>query len=245
MGKWKVTYNISPVAIQIHVYEYTNLGLKFEYDNHGNLCKVVHSVDVSEEIHEHEKVFIKSEEKLYLLWEYINYAQGMPVIIESRTAERLDNHTEPAIGDYSLQGKMVVRKAIEKMLDEDRFLNPPPRLSAWLTLANRARDGSDEEAIRNYYMILEDMEGRPEDGQKDEKGKPKPELELKYVRDFVSHGDCLTNPKLLQYLKDIFNKSVCRFDPQDPEHKNFIKSKREEARKLIEEKINKRLFSNN
>ncbi|MBT9282450.1 MAG: hypothetical protein KM312_07320, partial [Hydrogenibacillus schlegelii] len=80
MGKWKVTYSISPISIQIHIYEYPNLGLKFEYDSYGKLYKVVHSIEVSEEIHEYEKVFIKSEEQLYLLWEYINYAQGMPVI---------------------------------------------------------------------------------------------------------------------------------------------------------------------
>jgi hypothetical protein len=68
-----------------------------------------------------------------------------------------------------------------------KFINAPSRLGTWLPLANVARDETPPaDALRDYFLILEDMLGRDEPSIAD----------IKYMRDFVSHGDRLTNPGL-------------------------------------------------
>ena len=82
-------------------------------------------------------------------------------------------------------------------------------------------------------MIWEDMYGRPASGSAEE--------ELKFVRDFVSHGEELGSPALLKFLEREFGRPVTQFDPHDSDHARFVRDRRDWAWNLVERELSKYL----
>lgn len=115
-------------------------------------------------------------------------------------------------------------------------LGGQPRLKVWLRLAVGARPpASAADAIRNYYMIWEDMNPstQPVAGS--------PDQELKFIRDFVSHGKPLNGAGVTTFLNREFGKPENHFDPHNQEHQNFLDGRRQWARNLVEAEIDKLL----
>jgi hypothetical protein len=85
-------------------------------------------------------------------------------------------------------------------------------------------------------MVWEDMHGRPGPAAVGTAGE-----ELKFIRDFVSHGEELANASLLSFLRRELGKETKRYDPHDSDHQNFLEQRREWARRLVESEIDKHL----
>jgi hypothetical protein len=126
--------------------------------------------------------------------------------------------------------------AIQRPLDlpaEASLASAPLRLRVWLRLAADARRMQTPDAIRNYYMVWEDM-GIPSPTGSDGE-------ELKFIRHFVSHGGALKDTALLGFLQRELRTPVTQYDPHETDHQNFLDGRREWARKLVEPEINSRL----
>jgi hypothetical protein len=83
-------------------------------------------------------------------------------------------------------------------------------------------------------MVWEDMHGRS--AAVSSAGQ-----ELKFIRNFVSHGDELLDASLLTFLRRELGKETKRYDPHEPDHQNFLEQRREWARRLVESEIDKHL----
>ncbi len=117
------------------------------------------------------------------------------------------------------------------------FTTSNTRLLVWLRLANEARNATiHADAIRNYYMISEDMHGRPQPS-----AAPTAEIELKFIRDFVSHGEALRNCCLLAFIQQELGRPVDQYDPTDNDQQQFVHRQRQLARELIEGELNRLL----
>jgi hypothetical protein len=129
-------------------------------------------------------------------------------------------------------GKAAIQRAAD-FPAEANLTSAPPRLRVWLRLAADASGMSAPDAIRNYYMVWEDM-GLPSptgsDGEK-----------LKFIRHFVSHGGLLGSPDLLAFLTRELQKPTNRYDPHDTDQQTFLDIRRQWARSLIEAEINRQL----
>jgi hypothetical protein len=83
-------------------------------------------------------------------------------------------------------------------------------------------------------MVWEDMcSGSPAPGSQWD--------ELRFIRNFVSHGGVLGDLNLLAFLNREFGKPVNHYDPHDPEHQAFLEGRRDWARKLVETEIEQHL----
>lgn len=107
-------------------------------------------------------------------------------------------------------------------------MQAPPRLNAWLFLANMARDTrSDIESLRDYYMVLEDVySGRNE---------PAAVRNVRYARNFVGHREPLTMMK--KFLLRELGHPVVQFDPHNADHLRLASRWREEARRLVDAEL--------
>ena len=78
-------------------------------------------------------------------------------------------------------------------------------------------------------MILEDMLGRDE-----------PKItDLKHMRDFVSHGDPLTNPALLALVESELGYRSDRYEPGNASHVGMIRKYRGLARAMVDYELMK------
>lgn len=238
LTQWKVTYTIADgVEVDRQDRQYPVFGIEVHY-NGQKLMRVEHTVE-AEDTASHDDLIVLSDRKLRLFWELLEYRRLSPIRISSRTTEKVvQTENQPTIrtGEVSTTSAYCVARPIN-MPTEAMLSNAQPRLSAWLRLANEARHtGSDAEAVRNYYAIWEDMKGVPRSAR-----PPwQPEVELKYTRHFVSHGEPLTKDKhLLHFLQTKLGHSVNQFDPHELSHQALIKQQREAARNLIEDELAK------
>jgi hypothetical protein len=235
LAQWKVTYTIADaVEVDSQVKQYPAFGIELHY-NGQRLMRVEHTVE-AEDTASHDDLIVLSDRKLRLFRELLEYRRLLPIRISTRTTEKVvQAENEPTIrtGEASIGGAYCVARPIN-MPTEAMLSNAQPRLSAWLRLANEARHTeSDTEAIHNYYAIWEDMQGRPPSGP-----PPwPPEVELKYTRDFVSHGEPLKNPQLKKFLKCKLGHPVNQFDPHEASHQALVRQQRRAARNLIEAEL--------
>lgn len=237
--RWKTTYTLAQaVEVNNPVGNYPDIGISLLYDGDGKLIRVDHQLDTENTASE-DDVFALSQQHLKLFWEVLHYQRGFPLPISSRSVEQIQavsGTTFALISEAHVTGTAATCKVIE-MPDHDIFASPSSRLIVCLRLANEARSAViDADAIRNYYMIWEDMKGRPTSTT-----VPSAANELKFVRDFVSHGEALSNSNLLAFIQAKLGKPVNQYDPTDADQQNLVRKYREQARQLVESELSKQL----
>lgn len=241
MVLWKVTCELDPIPITgSPISGYPGLGVEFGIDE-GRLHSITHTFTHRARDSE-ATVLQESGRHLRFLFRLMEYKSGAKTIFLERKAQRLEPLNGPTAGTNDLNSSITIRRPINLPSDSKlRDLMGHPRLSTWLHLANLARDSAhDDQAVRNYYMIWEDMHGA--------QGKtlvpPHPAGELRFTRNFVSHGGELTHKKLLEYLETVFGRSVNRYEPDNPCHQQFVRGQRMKARNLIEHELDRWLRGN-
>ncbi len=197
--------------------------------------RVEHELNIDSSSKPDEVVNI-SQEQLKFFWELLYYQRGVSLLISQRIAEKIESliSVQPKCTGVCIMMSDAKICVLIKMPDSKLFERENNRLSVWLRLASEARNSkSSVDAIRNYYMILEDLYSSILDKEAIK--------ELKFVRDFVSHGEKLGNSDLLKFIKDQFGKSIDQFDPTDTVQQNFVDRYRTLGRNLVEKELNKSL----
>ena len=111
-------------------------------------------------------------------------------------------------------------------------MRAPTRLGTWLHRANHARDEtSPADALQDYFIILEDMFSRDESSI----------AEIKHVRDFVSHGDPLTNSALLALVQRELGYKADQYEPRNTDHLRMVRRYRDLARAMVDAEITRLL----
>jgi hypothetical protein len=233
---WKVSHIFRvPMEYESGPTTYPALGATLVLKD-AKISQVDHELAAEDSVPRGEIVEI-STQQLSILWDAIIYVSGYPALQANRTVKPLGNAAGSSPLSTNLQ-TLVGQSSVVRRLrlpDETRLLSLTGRLHVWLRLANDARPpASPIDAIRNYYMIWEDMHGRPATAGS-------PEQELKFIRDFVSHGEILTRRPLLTFLQRQVGPGTRQYDPSNPIHQRFVEKRREWARKLVESEINRHL----
>jgi hypothetical protein len=164
-----------------------------------------------------------SSQQVSLLVEVIRYRTGYCEVVSQSVSDPAGGASPSATTWTWLHGKSGVQRPAQL----PSALNLALRV--WLRLAADALQMSPPDAIRNYYMVWEDM------GLASPKGSPGEEF--RFIRNFVSHGGLLTDPDLLAFLSRELRKPVNQYDPHDTDHQTFLEHRREWARKLSESEI--------
>ena len=237
--RWKVSYTFSgAVDVQNPIVAYDSIGVSLYYNGNNKLIRVEHELDVDNLLEKYE-VINTSQEQLKFFWELLHYQRGISLPISHLTVEIINPATgvRPIrTGVATIISHAAICRSI-KMPDPRVFKLENNRLLVWFRLANEARDSkSAVDAIRNYYMIWEDSHGVPTKAN-----APKEAIELKFVRDFVSHGLKLENPELLKFIEDQFGKSINQFDPTDAVQQDFVNRYRTLGRNLVETELDRLL----
>jgi len=236
---WIVTHDLQqPIPVVSKVDSYPNLGIGLEYDISGYLVRIQHKFETHHDIKEADVPRL-SERQLGKFLEIIEFFYGFPPKIAQQRvkAQKPVSDSSSSIGFISISmGAYIVdqvRLPAEQTLDDDY-----PRLTALLHLFNAARPpASDDEAVRLYYLIWEDLHGTPSSC-----GSTLREQRLKFTRDFVSHGYALTrNKQAISFIESSLNQKIKAFDPTDPDHITFVTRQRLEAETLIREELKKQL----
>lgn len=230
----KVSFHLTaPVDVGNVITEYPDLGLSLAYDADNKLVRVDHYISYESNLTEDELVAM-SQSHLKLFWELMHFRRGLPLQVSKHSVERLQadgSRISPHTNIVSIQSRAAICRSIT-MPAPRFFTSAASRFPAWLRLANEARDAPPVDAVRNYYMIWEDIHGTPT-----RTNAPAEALELKFVRDFVSHGESLKNSDLLTFLELKLGRHTRQFDPTDRSHRDLVNLYRTKARTLIESEI--------
>src|SRR5574337_1223923 len=232
--RWKVAYTLRdkvPVSGTVPTYPQLRIVIRCA---EGAITCIEHELSADEKA-SHDEVLAASQRDLSLFMELLSYEYGLPIQFETRMTERIAGNPAvpaPKTGSISIPMRVALCRSV-MLPTETTLLDARPRLQSLLRYANDARNcESAEEAVRLYYAIWEDLFGTPK------KDDPCIEaLELKYCRDFVSHGKKLDNVDLLAYLEAKLGKGTCRFDPLNESHRAFVRRRRTLARTLIESEL--------
>ena len=236
MARWKVVHQFSEgIFVQNPTIGYPSIGVSLYYDG-NKLMRVEHELEVDDEL-EPYRVVDTSRDALDLFWELLRYRRGISLPSTQRTASKIkpvDNSQPIGVGFADVTTRVAICLPVV-MPDPSLFSHANSRLLVWLRLWNDASDSdSATDAIRNYYMILEDM-------YSDRKDNMPTEVEnLKLVRHLVSHGN-KPHRETREFVEKHLGKSIEKFDPTDKAQQQFIRSWRTSARNLVEMEINKRL----
>jgi hypothetical protein len=243
VARWRVCYRFSnPVDVQSPITAYPSLGVSLYYNESAKLVRIEHEL-VANDVDGPSNVIDKSQVELRLFWELMHYQRGVSLPINNRSAQKLDQGQEEApvhTGIRSTLSRFSVCKAIV-MPDDKVFKRTNNRLIVWLWLANMARQAIDTpkdnaEAIRNYYMIWEDLHGTP-----DKPTTPKEARELKLIRDLVSHGYKVNNKELRKLTLDQCGREINQFDPTDKTQQCLVHRYRTIGHDLIEAELDRML----
>jgi hypothetical protein len=238
-ARWEIIYKIPEgIFVKNQVVNYKNLGISLNYEN-DKLISIIHELN-SEEEHNSAKVKEESEQHLQLFFEFLKYMRGIDLPkmnISVQKIQSLDDSTTIKTGFVNLTACVSICASIP-MPESDIFTETTDsRLLVWLTLANDARKSENPaHAIRNYYMIWEDMQQEPEI-----QDLPVEANNLRLTRHFVSHGGELNNNQVITFVSNAIGKQVKRYDPTDNQQREFINSQRCSARHLIEKLIQNEL----
>ena len=235
--QWKVIHRFSHgVLVQNPITDYQNIGLFLYYEG-NKLMRVEHDLDCDDKLEPH-RVISLSQQRLGLFWTLLRYRRGVSLPNISSVAQKVGpSNSSPAksTGFVDVAATVLICSSIV-MPDPKVFSDVPARLLVWLRLANDALDSVDPAyAIRNYYMIWEDLypDWKIQEGPTEAK-------ELKLVRDFVSHAK-INNPEVLDFVEKNVGKRIKQYDPADKKQQQFLTSCRGTARKLIEAELDKSL----
>lgn len=236
----KIVFKVSYIFRVPMVYDagpttYPTLGAKLILDG-AKISQLDHELIADDSVPDQEIAEI-SNQQLSILWDVIIYLSAYPARDTDRSVRRLGTVTSPSPLSTNFRthtGQSALVHSV-RLPNETRLLSASGRLHVWLRLASDARPpATPVDAIRNYYMIWEDMHRRnPTPGT--------PEEELKFARHFVSHGEPLNSTPLLNFLGREIRPGTRQYDPSDPTHQTFVKRHRELARQLVESEINSHL----
>jgi hypothetical protein len=223
---WRVTYTIDP-RIRIEPADPTvpALNLELHYDGDGWLKSATHTVTTASADDSHEPVEL-SRLDLLVYWEVLGYNSGEPLKI--RLVEAITDGHQVRQLYHTMQPEPP---GVARAPDARRFSGAPPALATWLWLANAAgHEPDDASALREYYVILEGIQG----------GRPGGTLEdIGYARDFVSHGR-ITKTKAKAFLaKALGQAAEYRFDPHNRDHRALIRKYRVLAQRAAVQELSK------
>jgi hypothetical protein len=222
-----------PMAYASGPTTFPNLRARLILD--GDMITQVDHEVMEDDLQTNHQIAETSKQQLSILWEVINYISGHDLRRADCRVERLGNASSPNSPSTTSRNQTGTARIVRplKLPDETRLLSNN-RLRVWLRLANDARlPASSIDAIRNYYMIVEDMLGPETPGTS--------EQELKFTRNFVSHGVALDRRALLEFLEREIGAGTQQYDPFNPSHQRFVEKRRDWAMRLVESKINSRL----
>jgi hypothetical protein len=233
MTSWKISHVFKlGVPYQSGPRSYPRLGIDLVGDG-ASITGIDHVIDVDDRFSKPEVLDLSTRE-ISLLIELIRFRSGYcDLASQSISPRAATSGTRPSATTWTyITGNSAIQQPLQSPT-EASLASAPPRLRVWLRLAADAMTMSSPDAIRNYYMIWEDM------------GIPSPVgsagEELKFIRHFVSHGGTLTKPALLAFLQREFRKPVSLYDPHDTDHVVFLDGRRGWARNLVEAEINRLL----
>lgn len=229
MPKYRVTFTFnSGIRVTNKITAYPALGVKIGYQD-NDIKSVTHIYEDTGEL-THDERLRYSTSVLRLFWEILEYRHGLPIKPSSYHSEIIDK-PKPSTGTVEMKIDALI--CSEVMLPEESVLvHSTLRLVTWLHDLNDANNTrSDQEAIKLYYGVWEDMKGRPIEGD--------PAVHLKYTRDFVSHREELKNQDLLKFLESEIGKGTTQYEPTNPAHQAFVRRQRKQARLVVETEINK------
>jgi hypothetical protein len=236
--QWKVTYRIAQsIEVTNPVTSYTDLAVSLRYDSNAKLTHVEHQL-VTPNTATRDDVLALSQEQLQLFWEVLHYQRGVPLTISGRTTEQMQKiiGSPPQLtSDVSYTAAASLCRILD-MPSPNLFASPNSRLIVWLRLANEATSATPVDAIRNYYMIWEDMYGKPTPTT-----TPPAAYELKFIRDFLSHGEPLNNSALLAFIQRELGVPANQYNPTDRAHQTLVRKHHEQAKHLIDGEISKHL----
>jgi hypothetical protein len=231
---WKVAHNIRPIDYRGGPLTYPNHGIAILVDD-NKITQIAHTF-IAEDSLPSQEVGNISEASIGTLLEIIRYRWGYAPDIYSKTVEKLGSANAPSPSMASIQ---IIRGQASVTCPVEFPLEPVisyPRLAVWLRLYNEARNPtSDADALRNYYIIWEDMNPGVKPTANTDWWK------LKLIRHFVSHGGTFDGQELKNFLAQEFNRPVLSYDPLDPLHRDYVERHREWARLLIQQEIENRL----
>lgn len=237
VAQWKVIHQfLAGVEVQNPIPAYQNLVVSLHYED-NKLKLIEHELDCDDNLEPYQ-VVITSQERLKLFWELLRYRWGvsLPDIYSvAQKVEPANGSPAKSTGFVNIAATALICSSIV-MPDPKVFSHAPSRLLVWLRLANDASDSGDAAyAIRNYYMIWEDLHlgSKVQDWPAEAK-------ELKWVRDFVSHAK-IGNCDVLNFVERSLGRRIKQFDPNDSAQQQFVSSQRKSARSLIEAELDKLL----
>lgn len=232
--KWRVSYEVAdPAEMQTRAAGYPALDLTFEYDNEGKLANVHHELGTDEDCE--NTALLESERKLALFWEVMNYKYGVPLVTRTRTVTPTDDPRDRTHHTVIYKCDSLLVKPIE-LPKPDVLTIVDTRLQVWLHLANYARDSvSYADALRTYYIILEDIHGSITGCDTQPKGQ------IRHMRDFVSHAMIDRNKALLRFLESELGVRTKQYDPTNRSHQDLVRKYRDVARRLVHTDLQARL----
>ena len=218
-----------PVPFKAGPRSYPTFGIELVGDG-VSTTGIDHVLDVGDQLSKPE-VVDRSTQEISTLIEVIRFRSGYcDVVSQNIGPSATTPGIQPSTTTWThIMGGAALQLPLESP-PEASLTSAPLRLRVWLKLAADARTMSSPDAIRNYYMVWEDMGIPSPHGSEGE--------ELKFIRDFVSHGRALDRPRPLAFLQREFGRSVSHFDPHDPDHLTFLDGRRQWARTLVEAQIN-------
>lgn len=226
---WLVNYPLSPpLKVADQPVGLPTFGVRFSYDPDGLLTVISHEFSLHDTATEGE-AFSASERALQALFAAMSFRSG--VVVTGRARSVMNRATAMGTAQITIRTTINVSGQVGGTLVLSALSalpQAPSRLAVWLALANDARDSeSAVDALRSYYMILEDIYGR----NAMVRGHPADKIRL--VRNFVSHGEPLGDPLLLQVVASELGYSASQYDPGNRDHVALIKRYRTAARELV------------
>ncbi len=228
---WRVTYVFAPgLAVANPIAGYPSLGIAFDYDSEGNLIGLRHILELASPDPTAAKR--TSEIATRTLFEAIEFLYGLPPHIVTTRAEDLNSSAGVKTGFISIPSNAAIVAPIV-FPSEVALASAPTRLAVRLHLLNLARNSAtDAIAVYLYYIIWEDMHGRPTSADANTaQGR------LKFTRDFVSHGEALGSAAPKAFIESKTKGSIVAFDPNRGHHAALVAAQRAEARTLVEAEL--------
>ncbi len=225
---WEVEHRFEqglPVANKVYSYQSLNITLEYTDDY---LTVINHTLETEDS--EDRDIIELSKNKLKYFLDYLQFGYGLLLPpYKSRIKEKpenlpytLEKSTSISLDCYICGTPRLPNNTFFSKMDYRRLL----------ILANDAKDMSPEYAIRNYYIILEEF--HPDDYDKNND-----RIEIKHIRDFVSHSK-INNSRILGFLSEKLEEEIqdfIQYDPLNPKHKKLVSKYSSIGRKLVKEEF--------
>jgi len=239
LAKWKVIHRFSEgVLVHNPIVGYRSIAVSLYYED-NKLMRVEHELELDcDDRIESTQVINNSKQCLELFWELLRYRRGVSLPDISSSAQKVEPvNGSPAKTTGSVGVALDARLCSPIVMPNPNvFAHPSSRLLVWLRLANDAFDSCNAAyAIRNYYMIWEDLHP-----YRNYKEWPAKANDLRLTRHFVSHGGQLWK-EVGKFIKRSLGRQIDQYDPTDSAQQQFVILQCKSARNLIETELDKLL----